>query len=95
MTLLAQYIQEQHEGDCFIEGLDQHLENNYQNLGNGLYYCDCDDLVFFVDHDNAKFESDEDGGWFTNYKNYVEDVQYLNEIIIKLSAEISKLKSKK
>ena len=95
MTSLAQYIQDQHEGDCFIEGLDRHLENNYQNLGNGLYYCDCDDLVFFVDHDNAKFESDEDGGWFTDYKNYVEDVQYLNEIIIKLSAEISKLKSKK
>lgn len=95
MTSLAQYIQEQHEGDCFIEGLDRHLENNYQNLGNGLYYCNCDDLVFYVDHDNAKFDSDENGGWFTDYKNYVEDVQYLNEIIIKLSTEISKLKSKK
>ncbi len=95
MTSLAQYIQEQHEGDCFIEGLDRHLENNYQNLGNGLYYCECDDLVFYVDYDNAKFDRDENGGWFTDYQNYVEDIDKLNAIIIKLSTEISKLKSKK
>jgi len=95
MTSLAQYIQEQHEGDCFIEGLDRHLENTYQNLGNGLYYCEFDDLVFYIDYDNAKFDSDENGGWFTDYKNYVEDIDKLNEIIIKLSTEISKLKSKK
>ena len=95
MPSLAQYEQEESESQYFIDGLDRHLENNYQNLGNGLYYCHWDDLVFYVDYDNAKFDRDEEGGWFTDYKNYVEDIDKLNEIIIKLSTEISKLKSKK
>lgn len=72
---------------------EEYLDNNYHNLGNDLYYCDHDELIFSVDEKNADFDCYN--RCFRNYKNYFEDVQYLNEIIIKLSTQISKLKSKK
>ena len=70
----------------YQEELDEYLNNNYHNLGNDLYYCDHDELIFSVDEENADFDPYD--RCFKNYQNFLEDPCELNKVILKLSEKI-------
>lgn len=77
----------------YQEELDEYLETNYHNLGNDLYYCDHDELIFSVDEENAYFDPCD--RCFKNYQNFLEDPCQLNKVILKLSEKLINIKKQK
>jgi hypothetical protein len=82
MMSLAQYEDEQDEGQKFNDAFDLYIEENYTEVEEGLYFCPEEKAIFQVKEDDIGFD-DENG--FYDYKITITDYSELAEIILRLA----------
>lgn len=81
MMSLHDYMQKEDEDEAFNNALERHLESNYTEIEEGLYYCPDDCVVFEINENGIEFEGGQDGAGFYGYQSIINDSNELTDII--------------